>query len=242
MLGAAVSTAVPAAGAVCPRIVPGVGAACTQSWTNPYLAIDALARVQDGEAAGATLDGVLAGDAAREVRQIGIADAAGRSAAFSGAACTDWFGHVTGPGDAIQGNMLAGPGVIASMEKAFVASAAAELAERMLLALEAAQAARAADEAVRAGHPLGRLHGVPIGIKDNYLTADMPTTAGTKAPGANFPMRDSAVAARLRAAGAILAGKTRTHEYAWRTITPPVRAAAMRPSATWWAPRARSTR
>jgi aspartyl-tRNA(Asn)/glutamyl-tRNA(Gln) amidotransferase subunit A len=84
-------------------------------------------------------------------------------------------------------------------------------------------AARAADAAVRAGRPLGRLHGVPIGIKDNYLTADMPTTAGTKAPGANFPMRDSAVAARLRAAGAILVGKTRTHEYAWGTITPPVK-------------------
>jgi uncharacterized Ntn-hydrolase superfamily protein len=141
MLGAAVSTAVPAVGAVCPRIVPGVGAACTQSWTNPYLAIDALARVRDGEAAGAALDAVLAGDAARDVRQIGIVDAAGRSAAFSGAACTDWFGHVTGPGYAIQGNMLAGPGVIASMEKAFVASEASELAERMLLALEAAQAA-----------------------------------------------------------------------------------------------------
>lgn len=91
------------------------------------------------------------------------------------------------------------------------------------LAPDPLAAARAADEAVRAGRPLGRLHGVPLGIKDNYLTADMPTTAGTKAPGARFPMRDSAVAARLRAAGAILVGKTRTHEYAWGTITPPVR-------------------
>ena len=51
----------------------------------------------------------------------------------------------------------------------------------------------------------------------------MPTTAGTEAPGTAFPLPDSAVAARLRAAGAILLGKTRTHEYAWGTITPPVR-------------------
>ncbi len=73
------------------------------------------------------------------------------------------------------------------------------------------------------GETCGRLHGVPIGIKDNTLTADMPTTAGTTAPGVRFPLRDSAVAARLRAAGAILIGKTRTHEYAWGTVTPPVR-------------------
>ena len=141
MLGAAVSTAVPAVGAVCPRIVPGVGAACSQSWTNPYLAIDALARLHEGETAQVALDAVLAADAAREVRQIGIVDAAGRAATYSGSACTQWFGHATGPGYAIQGNMLVGPDVVASMEKAFVVSVASELAERLLLALEAAQAA-----------------------------------------------------------------------------------------------------
>jgi len=140
-LGVAVSSAVPAVGAVCPRIVPGVGAACSQSWTNPYLAIDALARVLDGKAASAALDTVLAGDDARDVRQIGIVDAMGRSAAYSGIACTPWFGHTTGPGYSIQGNMLTGPEVIASMEKTFVASEVSELAERLLLALEAAQAA-----------------------------------------------------------------------------------------------------
>jgi aspartyl-tRNA(Asn)/glutamyl-tRNA(Gln) amidotransferase subunit A len=91
------------------------------------------------------------------------------------------------------------------------------------LAPDPLAAARAADKAVQAGRPLGRLHGVPLGIKDNYLTADMPTTAGTIAPGTHFPMRDSAVVTKLRSAGAILIGKTRTHEYAWGTITPPVK-------------------
>ena len=85
-----------------------------------------------------------------------------------------------------------------------------------------AQAAQA-DRAVRKGQALGPLHGIPLGIKDNYLTPDMPTTAGTEAPGISFPQQDSAVSARLRKAGAILLGKTRTHEFAWGNVTPPTR-------------------
>jgi aspartyl-tRNA(Asn)/glutamyl-tRNA(Gln) amidotransferase subunit A len=73
------------------------------------------------------------------------------------------------------------------------------------------------------GKSRGRLHGVPIAVKDNYQTADMPTTAGSVAPGYDFPLKDSTAAARLRAAGAILIGKTRTHEFAWGTETPPTR-------------------
>ena len=83
-------------------------------------------------------------------------------------------------------------------------------------------AAKAAAGCVARGDAAGALHGIPIGIKDNYLTADMPTTAGTSDPQARFALRDSAVAAKLRSAGAILVGKTRTHEYAWGTVTPPV--------------------
>lgn len=85
-----------------------------------------------------------------------------------------------------------------------------------------AEASRAGRE-IRAGRWRGPLHGVPIALKDNYLTADMPTTAGTSAPGIAFPRRESAVAARLRAAGAVILGKTRTHEFAWGNVTPPAR-------------------
>lgn len=85
-----------------------------------------------------------------------------------------------------------------------------------------ADAERAAKE-VAAGNWRGPLHGIPVAIKDNYLTADMPTTAGTLATDIHFPLRDSACAARLRAAGAILIGKTRTHEFAWGNVTPPSR-------------------
>src|SRR5262252_3218806 len=83
--------------------------------------------------------------------------------------------------------------------------------------------ARTAAAEIAAGRWRGPLHGIPIGVKDNYLTRDMPTTAGSTAPGLEFPMRDSAAAARLRAAGAVLIGKTRTHEFAWGNVTPPVR-------------------
>lgn len=83
--------------------------------------------------------------------------------------------------------------------------------------------AAVAEAEIRDGRWRGPLHGIPIAIKDNYLTSDMPTTAGTTAAGIEFPLRDSACAARLRAAGAVLIGKTRTHEFAWGNVTPPTR-------------------
>jgi aspartyl-tRNA(Asn)/glutamyl-tRNA(Gln) amidotransferase subunit A len=84
------------------------------------------------------------------------------------------------------------------------------------------QQAREAQAEIRSGRWLGPLHGVPVGIKDNYLTADMPTTVGTAAPGLAYPRRDATAVARLRDAGAVLVGKTRTHEFAWGNVTPPV--------------------
>jgi len=86
----------------------------------------------------------------------------------------------------------------------------------------AMDAAHTAAREIQQGKWRGPLHGVPIGVKDNYLTHDMPTTAGSSAPGVSFPLRDSAAAARLRGAGAVLIGKTRTHEFAWGNVTPPV--------------------
>jgi len=85
------------------------------------------------------------------------------------------------------------------------------------------ETAAVAETDIKAGRWRGPLHGIPVAIKDNYLTQDMPTTAGTLAPGIAFPDRDSAAAARLRKAGAILIGKTRTHEFAWGNVTPPSR-------------------
>jgi aspartyl-tRNA(Asn)/glutamyl-tRNA(Gln) amidotransferase subunit A len=78
-------------------------------------------------------------------------------------------------------------------------------------------------EELKRGVRRGPLHGVPIAVKDNYLTAGMPTTAGSRAPGYTFANEDAAAVARLRAAGAVVSGKTRTHEFAWGTQTPPTR-------------------
>lgn len=83
--------------------------------------------------------------------------------------------------------------------------------------------ARQAEAMLQQGARVGPLHGVPIAIKDNYLTSDMPTTAGTVAVGYEFAWRDGTAVRRLREAGAIAIGKTRTHEFAWGTITPPTR-------------------
>jgi len=81
------------------------------------------------------------------------------------------------------------------------------------------EAERAAAD-IAAGNYKGPLHGIPIAVKDNYFTADMPTRAGaeTEIPGSRV---DSHCIARLRQAGAIVIGKTNMHQFAWGNETPP---------------------
>jgi Asp-tRNA(Asn)/Glu-tRNA(Gln) amidotransferase A subunit family amidase len=77
--------------------------------------------------------------------------------------------------------------------------------------------ARAADEVRMSGRAIGRLHGVPVGVKDIIDTADMPTEHGSVLYAGRTPSRDATVVARLRAAGAVIMGKTVTTEFANRT-------------------------
>ena len=77
------------------------------------------------------------------------------------------------------------------------------------------EAARAADRKRASGAALGPLHGVPLALKDNLDTADLPTTAGTPGLAANRPARDAEVVERIRAAGAIALGKCTMHELAF---------------------------
>ena len=74
--------------------------------------------------------------------------------------------------------------------------------------------ARALDEKKSAGEPLGPLHGLPIGLKDIFDTSDMPTECGSAYYEGRRPLEDSAVAAMLRRAGAVIMGKTVTTEWA----------------------------
>jgi Asp-tRNA(Asn)/Glu-tRNA(Gln) amidotransferase A subunit family amidase len=75
--------------------------------------------------------------------------------------------------------------------------------------------ARAADERKRSGQPIGPLHGVPVGVKDIFDTADMPTENGTVLHQGRTPRRDAAAVSMLRAAGAVILGKTVTTECAY---------------------------
>jgi len=140
-LGVAVSTAVPAVGGICPFIEPGIGAIATQSWVNPYLGIDGLKLLREGLSAKETLDKLLAEDPGRDVRQLGIVDREGRTAAHTGSKCVDWAGHIEGEGFTVQGNMLIGAATIEAMAEAAARSAAFDLHERLMLVLEAGQAA-----------------------------------------------------------------------------------------------------
>jgi len=72
--------------------------------------------------------------------------------------------------------------------------------------------ARAADKLRATGRPLGAMHGLPVPVKDSVLTADYPTTAGTKAFGPLSPRRDAPIIRRLKEQGAIVMGKTNLHE------------------------------
>jgi uncharacterized Ntn-hydrolase superfamily protein len=136
-LGVAVATAVPAVGSICPYAVAGLGAVSTQSWVNPYLATRVLDHLRDGLSAEQALGRALADDPAAHARQIGVVDAAGRSAAWTGEDCTPWCGHVVQPMMAVQGNMLVDGRTVAAMAEAFCAGADESLAERLMRALEA---------------------------------------------------------------------------------------------------------
>ncbi|MCJ2052878.1 DUF1028 domain-containing protein [Methylobacterium sp. J-070] len=140
-LGVAVASAVPAVGGLCPYLRAGIGAVTTQSWVNPYLALRILDGLAGGRPPDAALAAALGTDDRPDLRQIGLVDAGGAAAAWTGAGCTAEAGHRTGTGYAVQGNMLAAPGVIDAMARAFEDAAACDLDERLMRALEAGDAA-----------------------------------------------------------------------------------------------------
>jgi uncharacterized Ntn-hydrolase superfamily protein len=140
-LGVAVASAVPAVGSMCPFVRSGVGAVSTQSWVNPCLALTALAQLEKGAGATDALSTALAGDEAGAFRQFGIVDRSGASAAHTGRECTQWAGQIVKTGVAVVGNMLAGPEVLGAMAAAFDERKSDDLAERLMLALEAGDAA-----------------------------------------------------------------------------------------------------
>ncbi len=139
-LGVAVQSKFLAAGAVVPWAKAGVGAIATQSWANTSYGPRGLELLSLGLSAPEVVEILIAEDEGRDLRQVGIVDAQGRAAAYTGKDCFEWAGHVIGPGYACQGNILAGPRVVEAMAEAFEKSEG-ELAHRLIAALEAGQAA-----------------------------------------------------------------------------------------------------
>ncbi|CAN5207876.1 hypothetical protein BH09BAC2_BH09BAC2_09050 [soil metagenome] len=117
----------------------GVGAVATQSFVNKSFGIRGLKLLKTGLTAQQTLDSLLATDEGREVRQVAIVDIHGNVAAHTGNKCIDYAGHIKGDGFSVQSNMMLTNKVPAAMAAAFTKSKGKPLAERMLLALDAAQ-------------------------------------------------------------------------------------------------------
>jgi len=118
--GVAVASKFPAVGAVVPWAQAGAGAVATQSYANTSFGPRGLELMASGLSAEATLAELLKDDDQREQRQVGLVDAQGHAATFTGYECFDWAGGLTGPGYAIQGNILTGEQVVVAMQKAFV--------------------------------------------------------------------------------------------------------------------------
>lgn len=139
-LGIATATAGPMVGALVPHGRSGVGAVATQAMTNPYLAIDTLALLED-ESAEAALALALAKDSQAALRQIIVVDRTGATAGWTGEQCVGYAGHLTDAGVAVAGNMLVGPRVLTDMLAGFRADHPGGLGGRLLSALLAGAAA-----------------------------------------------------------------------------------------------------
>jgi uncharacterized Ntn-hydrolase superfamily protein len=139
-VGCAVQSKYFSVGSVVPWAWAGVGAVATQAAGVAVYGRLALEELQRGATPEAALEAVLADDRGRETRQLGIVTADGRAGAFTGRECMDWAGHRVGPGFAVQGNILAGEGVVDEMARAY-AETVGSLIERLVSALEAGQAA-----------------------------------------------------------------------------------------------------
>jgi len=139
-LGAAVATRFFAVGALAIHVEGGVAALATQALINPMYAPAGMVRLRGGEAPDAVAAALLAEDAGRDHRQLHMIDAQGRIVQHTGKDCVSWCGSVRGADISVAGNMLAGPAVVERTLDVFQRTAGT-LAERLIAALEAGEAA-----------------------------------------------------------------------------------------------------
>jgi uncharacterized Ntn-hydrolase superfamily protein len=137
--GIAIQTCWPFVGAGCPWVESGAGAVVTQSFTEVAHGPNGLELLRAGRSADEALSTLLAADPDREVRQVGIVDAAGHVAAHTGNRCVEAAGHAATDGVSAQANMMERPTVWPAMIAAW-SSSAATFPERLMAALRAAEA------------------------------------------------------------------------------------------------------
>jgi uncharacterized Ntn-hydrolase superfamily protein len=139
--GVAVTTRNHCVGNGVPWVRAGVGAVATQASTRPEYGEELLERLASGESPEAALLAEIADDPGADRRQIGVVDAAGRTAQHTGTGANEWAGHVSGEGFAVQGNLLVGPEVLEAVAADFEATAGSgrHLADRLVSAIEAGE-------------------------------------------------------------------------------------------------------
>jgi uncharacterized Ntn-hydrolase superfamily protein len=138
--GVAVASKFPAVGAVVPWARANSGAVATQSFANTSYGPRGLVMMGNGLSAEETLAKLLADDPEKDSRQVGLVDAQGRAASFTGPGCFAWAGGRVGPGYACQGNILAGEQVVTELARGFLESKG-DLPARLHAALLAADCA-----------------------------------------------------------------------------------------------------
>ncbi|KAA3658084.1 MAG: DUF1028 domain-containing protein [Calditrichaeota bacterium] len=138
-LGVAVQSNWFSVGSIVSWAEAGVGAVATQSFVDPSYGPLGLDLMRAGKSAEQTLSALLKADEHIDVRQVAMVDAAGKVSAHTGSNCIVYANHVTGPGFSCQANMMEKSTVPAAMAGAY-SEAKGDLAERLMIALEAAQA------------------------------------------------------------------------------------------------------
>lgn len=139
-LGVAVQSKFLAVGSLVPWAKAGVGAIATQSALNAAYGIEGLRLLANGWSAPEALNHMVSMDSDADMRQVLIVDAAGRAAAFTGAQCYEWAGHIVGEGYACAGNILVSRDTVEAMARTFETTDG-PLAHRLVAALAAGQAA-----------------------------------------------------------------------------------------------------
>ncbi|MDO8903105.1 DUF1028 domain-containing protein [Hydrogenophaga sp.] len=140
-LGVAIASRFFAVGALCVHTRRDVGALSTQALMNPLYGPAGIEAMERGYDAASTIAMLTAADDGREQRQLHLLPVSGPGAAHTGSACVDWCGHLVLDGLSVAGNMLAGPRVIEATAEAYQATAGRPMAERLLAAMDAGEAA-----------------------------------------------------------------------------------------------------